>query len=110
MRVLAEALTANDHEVYTARDGGFALGGTQDHAPDVVVTDLKTPGTGRLVLLRESERRRPGPVRRFTFSTGDLVDRETHERPENSGCHGIEEALDVDRVLGRLGRVLSRRA
>jgi len=56
---MAEALEADGHEVATAADGAEALRLCSQRAFDLVITDLKMPGTGGMEVVRQLDADQP---------------------------------------------------
>ena len=68
--LVAAVLIEDGHEVDTARNGTDALPLLDQHAYDLIVTDLRMPEIDGPALYHEVERRRPDTVKRFIFITG----------------------------------------
>ena len=58
-KLLVESLASQGHQVVRASSGPEALGRMETHQPDLVVTDLRMPGTDGVAVLRAVKQRWP---------------------------------------------------
>ncbi|WP_456451540.1 diguanylate cyclase [Hydrogenimonas sp.] len=70
----ASYLTEHVEAVYTARDGHEALEIFEEHAPDVVVTDIEMPGMNGIELIRKIRDNRPDIPIFVTTTFQDTMD------------------------------------
>lgn len=69
--LVAAVLSEDGHETHMARTGTEALPLLEQHAYDLIITDLRMPEIDGPLLYREVERRRPDAAKRFIFITGN---------------------------------------
>ena len=103
--LLQEVLAADGHRVDTAEDGGVARERLAARDYDLIITDLKMPGSGGRELYEEVVRQRPDLADRFVFATGDVVSTEAREFFRKTGRPFLEKPFDV-RDLRRLVRTV----
>ena len=68
--IVAAVLNEDGHHTDMARNGTEALPLLDQHAYDLIVSDLRMPEIDGPALYREVERRHPDTVKRFIFITG----------------------------------------
>ena len=66
-------LSEDGHEVDTAYNGTGAQPLIEQHAYDLIVTDLRMPDIDGPTLYRQMEWRHPDTLKRFIFITGNTV-------------------------------------
>jgi CheY-like chemotaxis protein len=84
--------------VTLARDGEEAWTKILETDFDLIVTDLRMPNLDGRALYERVAEEMPSMVRRFVFSTGDLVRRESLEFLEGLPNRILAKPLDVDNV------------
>ena len=110
VRMLDKVLSDHGHVVITAVNASDAIGALKEHAVDVLISDLRMPGTSGVELLATARREFPNVVRIAFSGANDL---RLAVRSVNDGevfrylakpC-GAEELLEaVDAALGVRGR------
>jgi CheY-like chemotaxis protein/anti-sigma regulatory factor (Ser/Thr protein kinase) len=102
--VLADLLSADDHQVETVANGLLALAKLGERSYDLIVSDLRMPELDGPGLYREVERRHPGLGRRFIFLTGDTLGSKTREFLEQVRAPSLGKPF----VLGEVQRVVQQ--
>jgi two-component system NtrC family sensor kinase len=90
-------------EVEEAGDGraAFALLDADGDRFDVIVSDLRMPGFSGIDLHDRLVRERPGMLRRFVFSTGDVASREAASFVQRTACPVLQKPFEL-RMLDEL--------
>ncbi|HTP38092.1 MAG TPA: response regulator [Steroidobacteraceae bacterium] len=108
LKLAAEVLQADGHEVIRADDAEQALALLAAHLPDLVLTDIALPGMDGLELtrrLKSDPRYRHLPVVALTASAmkGD------EQRVLDAGCDAyIAKPLDTRQLSAQVARILAR--
>ena len=105
-------LEANGAEVTAVSNGQEALHLLEERVFDVVVTDLRMPGSvSGQDLYRWAETHRPDLARRFVFVTGDTVSESALAFLETTGRRCVQKPFSVEAYLDALrGTLEPRRA
>ncbi len=104
--LFSRVLEADGAEVTLARDGAEALESIRRADYDLVVTDLRMPVLDGRGLYERVVAERPEMVRRFVFSTGDLVRADSLQFLEGLPNRLLTKPLDVDSVRRVLGQAI----
>lgn len=104
--VLAEALTAQGHEVHQAGNADEAMSILMDH-PDIqfLVTDVGLPGINGRQLAEQAQDR--APHLKVLFLTGYIDRADSSRLPP--GTHMLTKPASIDALLDRLRRMASER-
>jgi len=96
--VLAELLSADDHQVETASNGKVALAKLHERAYDLVLSDLRMPELDGADLYREIEQRYPRLARRVIFLTGDTLSASIREYLQKIGLPSLSKPFNLEEV------------
>ena len=104
---LADALTADGHEVVVAEHGLEALERIRETRFDLILSDLRMPELDGMGLYRELERQSPATARRVIFLTGNGED--PAYRTFLTGLEGriLAKPLDLDELSRLIRRSLT---
>ena len=72
-RVCMRTLTAEGFQVDVAVNGEVALGMWREKDYDLCISDIRTPRMSGIELYRQLEIERPEAVKKFIFTTGDVL-------------------------------------
>lgn len=106
-QLLARVLQEDGAEVTLAHDGLQAWERIARADFDLIVADLRMPNVDGQQLYEKVAAERPDLVRRFVFSTGDLVRQETVRFLEHLPNRILAKPLDVETVRRVLHQALS---
>jgi two-component system NtrC family sensor kinase len=95
-QLIAEALEAEGHRVVECNRVRDALESVSRESFDVVLLDLKMPGTDAEAFRDEVERRRPGLGARVLLVTGDTVSAEPEDLARRMGLRVLHKPFDID--------------
>ena len=72
-KVCMRVLTAEGFQVDVAENGDFALDMWREKDYDLCISDIRTPRMNGVELYRQLEIERPEAVKKFIFTTGDVL-------------------------------------
>jgi DNA-binding NtrC family response regulator len=104
---LARLLTEEGFEVSTAGDGEAAIEAYDQHAPEVVVTDLKMPGMDGMALMKKLHELEPSLPVVVVTAFGEVSAAVAAMRAGADDF--LTKPIDVDALLVSLDRALQRR-
>ena len=104
LALLRSVFGRSDLMVYEARTGEEALRHIDQHPVDVVLTDLKMPGTDGLSVLAHSRKVRPGSE--VILMTGHASIESAVRAMKLGAFHYITKPFDIDEVAQPVGRAL----
>ncbi len=108
LELFARVLGEDGAEVTLARDGAEALERLNDSDYDLIVADMRMPRVDGRQLYERVAEDHPEMLRRFVFSTGDLVRRETIEFLERMPNRILTKPLAVETVRRVVTQALER--
>jgi signal transduction histidine kinase len=108
LELFARVLGEDGAEVTLARDGAEALERLSGAEFDLIVADLRMPRVDGRQLYERVAEDHPEMLRRFVFSTGDLVRRETLDFLERMPNRILTKPLAVETVRRVVAQALER--
>ena len=106
--MLKEILTLDGHEVKCATSGRKALQLLSRHDFQIILTDLRMPGTDGICLYETLARLSPKLLDRVGFVTGDTFSTSANEFIRQTECPYIEKPFTPDQVRGLVEELQSR--
>ncbi len=103
-RLLQEALTEEQMEVYTAADGKETLQMLEEITPDLVLLDLILPDTNGLQLLKHVRRRHPEAAVIIMTAFGEI--RSAVEAMKNQAYDYLTKPFDIEELKLTIHRAL----
>jgi two-component system NtrC family sensor kinase len=94
--------------VETVNNGEAALECLTRNDYDLLVSDLRMPGSGGVKLFDEVSRLYPGILTRYLLITGDLINQETAEFLSRCGTAVLEKPFDPGGLQSLAGSILDR--
>ncbi len=110
LELFARVLEGDGAEVTVARDGEEAWEKIREREFDLIVADVRMPALDGRALYERVVSERPEMIRRFVFSTGDLVRQETLRFLESQRNPILAKPLDADGIRRVLAEALSPRS
>jgi PAS domain S-box-containing protein len=108
MEVCKIALEQIGIAVETVNNGEAALENLTRTDYDLLVSDLRMPGSGGIKLFDEVSRLYPEILKRYLLITGDLINRETAEFLARCGTSVLEKPFDPRGLQSLAGSILDR--
>ncbi len=95
-------------EVHAAVDGRDALARLlgDDPVPDVIICDFRMPELSGEEVYARVEAARPELLRRFIFSSGDVVSEEHHAFLERVLCPVLQKPFELARLREAVDRIV----
>jgi two-component system NtrC family sensor kinase len=109
LELFSRVLEKDGAEVTVARDGEEAWQRIQQTDFDLIVADLRMPALDGRALYERVVAERPEMIRRFVFSTGDLVRQDTLRFLESLRSPVLAKPLDAEGIRRVLSQALARR-
>ena len=106
--MLKEILTLEGHEVKCASSGHKALQLLARQEFQIIITDLRMPGTDGVGLYQTLARLTPKLLDRVGFMTGDTFSSSAREFLRETDCPHIEKPFTPDQVRGLVEKVQTR--
>ncbi|HEV8441181.1 MAG TPA: response regulator [Methylomirabilota bacterium] len=106
-QLVADMLSAEGYSVDTAANGLAALRQIDEHAYDLILSDLRMPHLDGLALYRELEWRRPELLRRMIFVSGTVEQPEYQKFLEETGVPVLPKPFDLDELRRLAAQLLS---
>lgn len=100
--LLRELLEGAGYAVRTAASGAEALALAQQQAFDLVVNDLRMPGTDGLALWQALQRQQPALARRLLVVTGDTLNPAVQRFAADTGCPLLDKPFSRRDLLRAL--------
>ncbi|HET8946766.1 MAG TPA: ATP-binding protein [Candidatus Polarisedimenticolia bacterium] len=108
--LLTDLLKSAGHTVESARDGRAALRLALETSFDVILSDLKMPGLDGQGLYEAVCKERPEMRSRFVFTTGDVVNPDSHGFLQETGCAYLSKPFKLETILTVVAQTAARRA
>jgi two-component system NtrC family sensor kinase len=104
--LLFKVLTAEGYRVDTARSGEVALRKIDGGGHDLLITDLRIPGSDGMRLLEHWSVRHPERAEAVLLTTGDTASEETRELLRTSPRSCIQKPFDLTELVERVRSLL----
>jgi signal transduction histidine kinase len=106
---LADLLQVDGHQVELVGDGTTALERLHDQTYDLILSDVKMPGTDGPRLYAQLERHHPELLRRVAFLTGDTLSAETREFLERTRVPAMAKPFTLEQVRTLIQQIVRER-
>ena len=106
-QLLSEVLNSEGHQVDTVDNGVSAMMSIQQREYDLIFSDIKMPKWSGIDLFNDLKRQGHGIEQRIVFVTGDLMNPNTRQFLESTGCSWLGKPFDiaaVKRIAGAPGK------
>ncbi|HET9130070.1 MAG TPA: response regulator, partial [Terriglobia bacterium] len=97
-QLLSEVLNAEGHVIDSVDNGVSAMMSIQQHEYDLIFSDIKMPKWSGIDLFNELKRQGHGHEQRIVFVTGDLMNPDTRNFLESTGCSWLGKPFDIAAV------------
>jgi|GEM_PF-3048252 len=97
-QLFSEVLTSEGHSVDMVDNGMSALQTIQQHEYDLIFSDIKMAKSSGIDLFNDLKRHGHGMEQRMVFVTGDLMNPDTRNFLESTGCSWLGKPFDIAAV------------
>ncbi|MBI4334262.1 MAG: response regulator [Chloroflexi bacterium] len=108
--LLNEVLTGDGHDVYTVDNADEALDTISRDAHDLILLDIKLPGTSGIQLYRHLQEQSPQLVDKVVFITGDVMAVDTRDFLSRTGAPHLTKPFNVREFRAYVRGFLARNA
>jgi len=97
-QLFTEVLSAEGHSVETVDSGVAALQSIGAYEYDLIFSDIKMPKLNGMDFYNDLKRQGRGMEQRIVFVTGDLMNPDTRQFLESTGCSWVSKPFDITAI------------
>jgi len=97
-QLFTEVLSSDGHSVETVDSGVAALQSLGKYEYDLIFSDIKMPKLNGMDFYKDLKSRGRGMEQRVVFVTGDLINPETRQFLESTGCSWLGKPFDITAI------------
>lgn len=105
--LLSHVLGLAGHRIDAAEDAGEAFKRIKMEQYDMILLDVKMPGTGGIEVYQELERMSRSLARRVVFITGDVIGAQTRDFLAKTGADCLTKPFDLDQLVKDVNAILA---
>ena len=110
LQYLNNLLTGEGYKVEIADNGNAALISVRNHQYDIILMDIKMPGTDGINLYKHLQKTDQSTARKVIFITGDVMAKDTLTFLSRTKAPYITKPFDAEQLKSEMGRILGQQS
>ena len=106
LHIISRLLKRNGYKVDTANDGNLALGLLNEQHFDLIICDIRMPGTNGPEFYALIQKEHPELTYRIIFTTGDLISPNIRQFLDNSGTPFLAKPFEFEQLINSVENAL----